>query len=190
MSALSASASTKRHAAVIGPIVWELDGPTPILKRSKTLETTPFSPDAGGDGPLARFWQAGAPFVLLDDARPGGRSLLFRSPEAVLEARSPQEVPAWLARLRSGTRHAAGFVAYEAGHTLEPKLAPLARTAPPGEPPLLWFGLFGTPEAVEAETLLPEGAGAWAGAPRPRIEREAYLAAVARVNQHILDGEV
>src|SRR3954470_18236144 len=141
MSALSASASTKRHAAVIGPIVWELDGPTPILKRSKTLETTPFSPDAGGDGPLARFWQAGAPFVLLDDARPGGRSMLFRSPEAVLEARSPEEgrdcclLPrppggGGGARPREGggagfpppgeePRHSAGFLAYEAGHALE-----------------------------------------------------------------------
>src|SRR4051812_17413439 len=190
MSALSASISTKRHAAVIGPIVWELDGPTPILKRSKTLETTHFSPDAGGDGPLARFWQAGAPFVLLDDARPGGQSLLLRSPDAVLEARSPQEVRTCLARLRSETRHAAGFLAYEAGPALEPKLAPLARTAPPNDPPLLWFGLFGAPEAVDAETLLPDGAGAWAAAPRPRIEREAYLAAVARVKEHILDGDV
>jgi para-aminobenzoate synthetase/4-amino-4-deoxychorismate lyase len=187
---LSASASTKRHAAVIGPIVWELDGPTPILKRSKTLETTHFSPDAGGDGPLARFWQAGAPLVLLDDARPGGRSLLFRSPEAVLEARSPEEVRACLARLRVETRHAAGFLAYEAGHALEPKLALFARTAGPRAPPLLWFGLFGAPEAVDVEALLPDGAGAWASAPRPRIEREAYLAAVARVKEHILDGDV
>jgi hypothetical protein len=28
------------HAAVIGPMVCELDGPTPILNRSKTLATT------------------------------------------------------------------------------------------------------------------------------------------------------
>src|SRR3954452_25017623 len=160
MSALSASASTKRHAAVIGPIVWELDGPTPILKRSKTLETTRLSPDAGGDGPLARFWQAGEPFVLLDDARPGGRSFLFRSPEAALEARSPEEVRACLARLRSETRHAAGFLAYEAGHALGPKLTPLACTTQPGDRPLLWFGLFGPPESVDVERLLPDGAGA------------------------------
>ncbi|MEA3060462.1 MAG: para-aminobenzoate synthetase / 4-amino-4-deoxychorismate lyase [Sphingomonadales bacterium] len=170
--------------------MWELDGPTPILKRSKTLETTHSSPDAGGDGPLARFWQAGAPFVLLDDARPGGRSLLYRSPEAVLEARSPEDVQACLASLRAGTRHVAGFLAYEAGLALEPKLAPLARTAPRGELPLLWFGLFGEPEAVEMEKLLPDGASAWASAPRPRIDREAYLEAVARVREHILDGDV
>ncbi|MEA3035487.1 MAG: para-aminobenzoate synthetase / 4-amino-4-deoxychorismate lyase [Sphingomonadales bacterium] len=128
--------------------------------------------------------------MLLDDARPGGRALLFRSPEAVLEARSPAKVRVCLARLRAETRHAAGFLAYEAGHALEPKLAPLARTAGPGAPALLWFGLFGAPEAVDVEALLPDGAGAWASAPRPRIEREAYLAAVARVKEHILDGDV
>jgi hypothetical protein len=31
------SSSTKRRAAIIGPTVWELDGPMPILKMSKTL---------------------------------------------------------------------------------------------------------------------------------------------------------
>jgi len=116
--------------------------------------------------------------------------MLFRSPEAVLEARSPEEVRACLSALREETRHAAGFLAYEAGHALEPKLAPLARAAPPGEPPLLWFGLFAAPEAVDVERLLPSGDGAWASAPRPRIGREAYLEAVARVNEHILDGDV
>jgi hypothetical protein len=34
---LASSSAVKRTAAVIGPIVWELDGPTPSLKRSKTL---------------------------------------------------------------------------------------------------------------------------------------------------------
>ena len=49
---LSRSLSTKRQAAVIGPIVCELDGPTPILKRSKTLQTK-FSLLAGGNGLVA-----------------------------------------------------------------------------------------------------------------------------------------
>src|SRR4029079_12993073 len=35
--ARSPSSSTNRFAARIGPTVWELDGPTPIEKRSKTL---------------------------------------------------------------------------------------------------------------------------------------------------------
>jgi para-aminobenzoate synthetase/4-amino-4-deoxychorismate lyase len=108
----------------------------------------------------------------------------------VLEAGSPEEVRACLARLSGETRHAAGFLAYEAGHALEPKLAPLAHTAERGKLPLLWLGLFGAPETVDIENLLPDGAGAWASEPRPRIERQAYLAAVARVRDHILDGDV
>ena len=35
--ALSSSLETKVLAARIGPIVWELDGPMPMVKRSKTL---------------------------------------------------------------------------------------------------------------------------------------------------------
>ena len=46
-SPLSASPTTKSHAAVIGPIVCDDDGPTPILNRSKTLEGM-----KGGVGPV------------------------------------------------------------------------------------------------------------------------------------------
>ena len=42
--------SRKRVAAVIGPIVWELDGPMPILKRSKTERNT----GEGSDGAAPR----------------------------------------------------------------------------------------------------------------------------------------
>ena len=48
--------STKRQAAVIGPIVCELDGPTPILKRSKALQTK-LSLPWRRHGPKGRPWQ-------------------------------------------------------------------------------------------------------------------------------------
>src|SRR5205085_8016995 len=134
------SVSTKRQAAVIGPIVWELEGPTPILKRSKTLVTKKDSP-CPPDGPPAPHWQA-APFVLLDDAREGGKARLYRRPSNVIETNDPGEIRTCLARLRAAEAHSAGFLAYEAGYALEPKLAPLARASTAGEPPLLWFGLF------------------------------------------------
>ena len=102
------------------------------------------------------------PFVLLDDARPGGRALLLSEPAEIVETREFGAVRACLERLRG--RQAAGFLAYEAGLALEDRLAPL-RAAPAAEaPPLLWFGLFGKSEEVDAEALLPAGAGAWAGA--------------------------
>jgi len=169
-------------------MVWELDGPTPILKRSKTLVTKTNSPDAS-DGPPARVWQA-APFVLLDDARPGGEARLYRAPAEVVATRDPGEVGACLARLRACGSHAAGFLAYEAGHALERKLAPLCRRPEEGEPPLLWFGLFEGFAAVDLAASLPDPASAWAGRPRPLAGRDAYEAAVAAAKAHIEAGDI
>ena len=128
------------------------------------------------------------PFVLLDDARPGGTALLFSAPTAVVETREPGQVRHCLRRLRGRT--AAGFIGYEAGFGLEPKLSPLASA--PGEdlPPLLWFGLFGRFETVDAEAWLPDGNGAWAGTPRPLVGEKAYRQAAERVLEHIRAGDV
>ena len=163
----------------------ELEGPTPILKRSKTLVTKQVSPDDAADGPDARFWQAGEPFVLLEFE---GRARLYRRPAAIVEARRAGEVRPALERLRG--RNAAGFVGYEAGHALEPRLAPLASAAEADGPPLLWFGLFDGWEEIDPARVLPDPAGAWAGRPRPLALRESHEAAVARALEHILDGDI
>jgi para-aminobenzoate synthetase/4-amino-4-deoxychorismate lyase len=128
------------------------------------------------------------PFVLLEDQRPGGRARLYRVPSEIVATRDPREIRAGLRRL-SG-RHVAGFVAYEAGHALERKLAPLERSPGEDDPPLLWFGLFEGFEEVDAVDLLPSGAGAWAASPRPLVERAAYEAAVAEAKRHILAGDI
>jgi para-aminobenzoate synthetase/4-amino-4-deoxychorismate lyase len=156
------------------------------LKRSKTLETTGKTPDAPRDGPARPFWQGDAPFVLLDGWG-GGEARLYRAPVEIVEARQVDEVRPALARLRCAERDAVGFLAYEAGHALEPKLAALAPET--GEMPLLWFGLFDAPESVDLERL-PSPDGAWAGPPCPRIEREAYVAAVDAVLAHTLEGDL
>jgi len=174
--------------------VWEEDGPTPILKRSKTLVTKQDSPDAWADGLPARIWQAGAgkaaPFVLLDDARDGGRAFLHAGPSQIVETREPDEIATCLDLLRGAGRTAAGFIAYEAGHTLEPKLAPLCRRAADDEPPLLWFGLFDHVEPVDAGALLPDPDGAWAGAPRPSIDQSDHAEMVAAAMAHIEAGDI
>jgi para-aminobenzoate synthetase/4-amino-4-deoxychorismate lyase len=156
------------------------------LKRSKTLETTGKTPDAPRDGPAGRFWQGGAPFVLLDGWG-GGGARLYRAPVEIVEAWRLDEVRPALARLRDAEREAVGFLAYEAGHALEPKLAALAPET--GEMPLLWFGLFAPPELIDLARL-PSPDGAWAAEPSPRIAREAYLAAAETVLEHILEGDV
>jgi para-aminobenzoate synthetase/4-amino-4-deoxychorismate lyase len=117
-----------------------------------------------------------------------GGPRLYRNPVETVEARRPDEVEPALRKLRG--RHAAGFVGYEAGHALEPKLAPLARGAPADAPPLLWFGLFDGWEAVDPAALLPDPGGAWAGRPRPVLAREEHEAAVERALDHILAGDI
>ena len=125
------------------------------------------------------------PFVLLDDARPGGRALLYEHPLGLVETSDYAEVRPALERLRG--RHAAGFLSYEAGYALEDRLAPLRL-----EPvlPLLWFGLFDPPRAVDAEAVLPDPEGAWAGAPRPLVAQVEYEAALAAVKAHIEAGDI
>jgi len=128
------------------------------------------------------------PFVLLDDARPGGRATLFSGFREIVETRDPGEVRACLERLRG--EGAAGFLAYEAGFGLEDKLAPL-RAVPAGEsPPLLWFGLYDQSEEVDVDALLPSGRGAFAGPARPLISRAEYETALAAVKTHIEAGDI
>ena len=83
--------------------------------------------------------------------------------------RSTRSVPA-LERVRAGVAagaHAAGYLAYEAGHAFDPKLAASARQ---GDGPLLCFGLFDgfeTPDLGDAAARRPTAPSS--GAPRPRI---------------------
>ncbi|SMF69545.1 aminodeoxychorismate synthase component I [Allosphingosinicella indica] len=127
-------------------------------------------------------------FVLIDDARPGGRATLYRDPAEIVVAHRPDEVRPALERLRDlGGRHAAGFLSYEAGYALEPKLAPLAGE---GEQPLLWFGLFDRAEPVDADAFLPDPAAGWAGAIEPLVARDDYEARAAQVIEHIFAGDI
>ncbi|MEE4452127.1 aminodeoxychorismate synthase component I [Novosphingobium resinovorum] len=108
--------------------------------------------DLWGDAPAtagAPSIGEGDPFVLLDDARAAGNWRLFKDPREIVVAHAPGEVGAALERLRAGVQsgfHAAGYLAYEAGLALEPRLAELQGGA--GETPLVWFGLFDAPQDV------------------------------------------
>ena len=129
-----------------------------------------------------------APFVLLDDARPGGRALLFTQPLTIVETRDFADVRSCLAKLRG--HEAAGFLAYEAGHALEDRLAPLRAAPAEADPPLLWFGLFDRAEEIDAPGWLPDPDGGWCGRAHPLVARADYEAGVARVLDHILDGDI
>lgn len=126
------------------------------------------------------------PFVLLDDARPGGAGarLYYRAQE-IVRAEGPEAVAAALARLREGAGPIAGFLGYEASSGIEPRAATKAGTAP-----CLWFGRFAEQATVDLAALLPDPAGAWAGAPIPRITRADYQGQFARVADYIEAGDI
>ncbi len=132
---------------------------------------------------------ATVPFVLLDDARPGGAARLYRDPVEVIVAQEVADVAGALDRIRSGTArglHAAGFLSYEAGAAFEPALP-----APPTtQTPLLWFGLFAEWTEVDAADWLPDAAGAWVGAPVPQIDAAAYRAQVTDLLALIAAGDL
>jgi len=125
------------------------------------------------------------PFILFDDARPGGApGRLYRNPLGEIAAHAEADVVPALERLRGEVakgRHVAGFLAYEAGFALDPALA---GKAPAIDGPLLWFGLFDgfeRPPPLNAEGRV--------GPPRPRLARDAYLAAAGRVREHLFAGD-
>jgi anthranilate/para-aminobenzoate synthase component I len=119
--------------------------------------------------------------VIWDGA--GGRRV-FQRPLSVIEADSPAEVSAALqaidAALGQGN-HIAGWLGYELGYALEPRLA--SRT-PAG--PLLRLGVFQAPES-----RMPRAAGrAYAGPLTLEWDEAAYTSRFARVKAYIAAGDI
>lgn len=130
------------------------------------------------------------PFILFDDARPANASpaRLYSDPLEILQTNDPDSVPSLLDRLRDGDW--AGFITYEAGHALEPRLGGLARDP---HLPLLWFARFQgyleiEPQSLEA--MLPSPDGGWAGAPVPMINRADYDRSLGTVLSYITAGDI
>ncbi len=132
------------------------------------------------------------PFVLLDDARrDGAGAKLFTQAKDIVTASTLNDVPAALAKLRQAVREGrwvAGFIGFEAGYALEPRLRP--RFRPPHDGlPLLWFGLFKRRRnlaATEVEALLPPLRASVTGV-RPRLD-EARHGAMVRSAQALIEA--
>jgi para-aminobenzoate synthetase / 4-amino-4-deoxychorismate lyase len=128
--------------------------------------------------------------LLFDDAREGGASPRFyRDPTGIIAARELGDVVPALEKVRAGLRagkHAAGYLAYEAGHAFDPKLEASARQ---GDGPLLCFGLFDGYETPDLAELLPSPDGAYVGPVRPRIRQHDYEAAALQVREHLFAGD-
>ena len=141
-----------------------------------------------------------APFILLDDARPGGASpaRLYEAPREIVVARRPDEVlPALerIAALSAEGLHLAGFLAYEAGLALEPRLAPLAAQRTGANGALVWFGAFETFREIAADAV-PAWLAAQASGPAqvgpldPQLSPGGYGAVFAALQEKIAAGDI
>ncbi|MFM5893325.1 MAG: aminodeoxychorismate synthase component I [Novosphingobium sp.] len=141
-----------------------------------------------------------APFILLDDARPDGASpaRLYEAPREFVVARRPDEVlPALkrIAALSAEGLHLAGFLAYEAGLALEPRLAPLAAQRSGANGALVWFGAFETYREIAADAvpawLAARASGtAQVGPLDPQLSPGGYAAAFAALQEKIAAGDI
>ncbi|WP_395542145.1 aminodeoxychorismate synthase component I [Neotabrizicola sp. sgz301269] len=130
--------------------------------------------------------------MILLEYGPLGAPVVFDRPEEVILAQAPAEVAPALARAetaRAAGAWIAGYVAYEAGYALEPKLRHLMPRRRQG--PLVALGVFGPPgdavptlaqaaEEGQASAMLP---------PVPGVGRRAYGGAMAKVLAYIAAGD-
>lgn len=141
-----------------------------------------------------------APFILLDDARPDGASpaRLYESPREAVVARTVDEVLPALERidtLRGAGLHLAGYLAYEAGLALEPKLAALTPPRVGATGPLVWFGAFESYRELDSGEvpawLAEQAAGpAQVGPLDPQLSAGGYAKAFAALQDRIAAGDI
>ena len=140
------------------------------------------------------------PFVLLDDARAtsAADAHLFESPAQVFVAHRPDEVAQVLAAADAARREGgtlAGYIAYEAGLALEPKLAPLAAARTGAAGPLVWLGLFDKPQVIpagEVPAWLSERASGHSslGPLVPQLSPGGYIEAFTALQDAIRAGDI
>lgn len=142
---------------------------------------------------------AEAPFVLLVESHRDPdheRALLFSAPERLICCQHPRDVPKALAEVDaavSAGQHVAGFMAYEAGYGLLPKLGHLP--VPPLREHALWFGVFAAPLELRGRAVaawLAERAGsAPASVSTLRFAPDApgYRRDFERIQEHLRAGE-
>lgn len=130
--------------------------------------------------------------MILCEHGPQNSPALFDTPRAVVVAQSTREVAPALARAEAARRAGswvAGYVAYEAGFALEPKLGPLMPRRRAG--PLVALGIYDAPR--DAAPVLAQAALAAdevrLAPPRPLVSRAAYGRAFDRVSAYIAAGD-
>lgn len=129
------------------------------------------------------------PYVLLDDQITGDVRR-FSDPVDIITIYDPADISSAFATLqdyRESGYYLAGYVSYELGYALEPKLAPLMPSDRDG--PLLQYGVFHAPERA-----VPEAFTSPVSAPSialtPDWTQDDYLSRYNRVMDYIGAGDV
>lgn len=131
--------------------------------------------------------------LLHDNLNAAGQSLLFSAPRETLVAYDAASARTALERLASAASEglwAAGYLAYELGFLFEERLQQFLpeRT----KTPLLWFGLYESPQrpsAPEIAAVLAKAGDGSARDIRPRLDFPAYGRAFTRVKELIASGD-
>ncbi len=160
------------------------------------------TPDVPIDVSLdAPFDEAGT--CLFEDRLTGRGTWLFVRPEAVIEAHTLADVRPALERISAAQatgKHLAGYISYEAGYALEPRLRPLHQPGPAVANrrtlPLLRFYVYGaaTPLDGRATDQLVSAATGKAGhhisPPTPGLTRADYAPLAERTLAYIRTGDI
>ncbi|WP_435416677.1 aminodeoxychorismate synthase component I [Parerythrobacter aurantius] len=150
---------------------------------------------------LAEIGQTLAPFVLLDDARAEGAAPahLYEDAVATFVAHRAEQVEPVLEAARAAQAERggtlAGYIAYEAGLAIEPKLAPLAAARTGAAGPLVWLALFADetvlePGEVTGWLAARSRGSASLGPLEPQLSQGAYDAAFATLQEAIRAGDI
>ncbi len=137
---------------------------------------------------VGAMFDATRPFVLCDDARPGGCARLYHAPRRIIRADRVADIEPAMEAVRTAVADGAsvaGFVGYDAGPAFVPGVP-----ARPSRLPLLWFGVFDGHDPVAPERLLPDPDGAWIGPIVPDIDPAAYRTGCEAVLALIAAGDI
>ncbi|MEC7299252.1 MAG: aminodeoxychorismate synthase component I [Pseudomonadota bacterium] len=129
-----------------------------------------------------------APFVLLRDDL-AGRELWFDTPHALIRADRAEDVLPALRRIdqaRAAGKWCAGFVAYEAGFALDPKL--LDHMPRDRATPLVLMGIFDAP--LDRPVPAPRTSPAGLTDLHPGWKFDEYAPRFAQVHQHLRQGDI
>jgi para-aminobenzoate synthetase/4-amino-4-deoxychorismate lyase len=125
----------------------------------------------------------------------GPATRVYRDPLEIVVARRPEDVAPALARIGAEPGEWAGYIAYEAGLALEPRLMPLAAARTGATGPLVWFARFAAVETIPADAvenwLERHGAGPGNLGPLdPQVSIGGYGRAFDRVQEAIRAGDI